>query len=309
MNDITRGTDASQFLLGDDVIMYDELCNSSEVPNGTKGKVAGYSSYITYIGHHELYLDSTKKPGEMGRPGSYDTNGSRVRVKWENGNITHALPGALINKTRDLSVEENRNANFELYRSAVFLNPLPILPIWPGDIVSVYDSETNRENPASLEFIQYQNIGIKCIDGETDMPIYNLKFKAGYYQCLREHIRHYSTEEYLKGFQRPSHEKTDHITRVVKRGNYWAWFNDKSQLKFNNLNEEVDFFISLGFGVQVKNPESGSYGWTKEQVQLAKINGKVDWIFPPMTGFFGLSGSWTAYNFPNLPELVEKLKM
>lgn len=229
-------------------------------PDGTQATVVGFSE-IT----HGRINGCGKKPGVY-------TNTSWVKVQLSDNSVITEFAGRL-----NLTNAELRERRLQLRREALrkdnvfwddigFLRDLPETEFWEWDIVE-FKGQTLK-----VVGINYENIGQKCYDGCTDMPIYRVGGE-GWYQSPRP--------EDLK---------------LVKRGNVWKHYHNEP-IQFDNIEDEASLHRALGLTMELRNPgRDDLYSWTKEEV-LEAIRGGMAHGLTVHFGFFGSGMHTSAIRF------------
>ena len=319
--------------IGDIVMMNrsKESWVSCKVPNGTKGVVVGYPRHERVYAYNDLGLGPRINTGHGMIPGIYSCNSQMVIVCWdhpdtdgfsEKGYTVAVNPSDIHNVTDSSKHGRADSAKFaELFDAHMFLRPLPDLPFWPGDLVQTA-GDFPENNFAFVTRIDYHRTTDMCDDGFTPYPIYTIQptMDMGPSMNVRDHSSAASllnsgvSESAMTHLQKVAvtrardDEKRENvfIVGLVKRGNYWAWYNDKSQLAFDSLEEEIRFHISLGHAVEVRNPESGIYNWMAKGAAEAFEKGTIDWFIKRNNA--GLNDRVTCYTFPYQEELRAKIR-
>ena len=181
--------------------------------------------------------------------------------------------------------EENPNN----WRREEFIRELPETPFWEGDKVRVRArlalTVVTGEMPPEQDPTIFTVIGINFHQlDETIMgknyPAYNISDKLG------------------SGWHTSASEDD---MELVERGNVWKFYHNEP-LHFTDIKEEASFFLMLGHYDEARNPKTGYYSWTKEEVLEAIQNGIAhsfslgrgifEFIWDPPTRI-------TAYKFRN----------
>jgi hypothetical protein len=301
---------------GDIVMMNAEKEHVKEkIPNGTFGVVTGYYRYRRSVGYNELWCSKVKNSDGSGVPGIIEGNGA-AQISWINGEISQGHAGDIYNITDDRGFKREGFAEFKAeYEKGVLVGALPDLPVWPDDTVQlnkVFYSDPGSCGETDLvkvERIDYNDHGTFCNDGVTPFPIYGIRplNEGGPSMSVREYIS--AQEENDRVLEKwgqasaPVQINDDvYIVKVAERGNYWAWFNDKSKLQFDTFRQEVQFYKSLGLMIQLESP-SGGYGWTLEEAMLAMNSGEACYFV--RGGTFGRKEVW---GLPSLPDVAKRLR-
>lgn len=252
--------------IGDEVVMnMDEEARGwgrKGVPDGTKGTVVGFFEY-----HTTRHMNSGKKPG------IYRGNGAAV-VEWETGEVdTHgsdiAIDKHILDKRREDTVYN------DVFDREVRQYDLPKFDYMVGNKVAY----TWKPDPRHARGEPQREIGvITSIDFDEIV-----ERRTG--QLLDSkvwgHKRVIHVDIEGGGSTRICHAE---IEELIEKGNYWAWENDKSQLKFKDLNHEATFYATLGKRRQVRSPRSGNFKWTLDDAVAAVRRGEIDGL--------GTSGSF-----------------
>lgn len=191
------------------------------------------------------------------KPGVY------VNHAWLNVKVGRGEPFPISSSFVDLKDKDQYVRRVKKFRknggldnANVWLRDLPEMKFWEGDIVKVVNGRHPWEG---IEFfkisqIEYGYLGQMRNDGVTPMPEYSLEPEG-------------------KGGGRVSINESQ--LELVARGNVWKHFNGVKPV-FKDLNEEAEFFILLGKTREVRNPISGLYSWTKDEILKAIQDGTVD---------------------------------
>lgn len=217
-------------------------------PDGLAGTVVGFSRYTTYV-------DYTNNFGR--RPGVYTCNGSPV-ILWDDG--TSSTTGAMSLRWEGVSCEDAHNVvrdkrrenkvYMDAFDSYAFYSALPETSAWPLDLVKVrpevFSPVCDPDGWTQVRRVNYSRLGEFCDDGVTPMSIYDICHPADSTGTM------FCAEQDILG--------------EVKRGNVWKWYNDKESLCFKDLREEASLHTLLGLTVEPKNPKTGNYNWSKDDV-------------------------------------------
>lgn len=274
-NQLVAAIIESRLRVGDEVVM----CMDKEsrgwgaigVADGTKGKVVGFYRYDNYVGRNDRAIY---------KPGVYEGNGVPI-VQWDDG-VTENVSAHNLYLNEALLIERDKDDAYkQKFEEMDFIGELPITTYIEGNVVRTIDGLFE------IAMVDYRNLDFKYEDGSSDYPIYRVH---------RIDAHFYST------FLRESE-----ILELVDKGNYWAWDNDKTQLKFRDLKHEAGFYTSLGFAKQMINPRTGNYKWELDEILTAIKEGVVDSISVSRV-LFGCNPCPLAYAFPDLPELGARLR-
>lgn len=291
MSTLSRVFSEKYLRIGDTVVLtMDDEARSwgrKGVKDGTVGTVVGFTRYITYVGPLSYWYNMP--------PGKYEGNGA-VRVNWLNADdqsVESKLSGVAATDLWWLDAPEGRRESRrsdtvwnEAFDAKFFLEPLPVLPFCEDDLIEVTPdlAESWDTSILKVESINYHYIGEVRNDG-SPMPLYNVGPVEG---------------------NRGQMAISEARCKLHKRGNVWAWFNDKSQLKFASLVEEAKLHGRLGLRTQVRCPLTQDYSWPKEFVLASAQAGEIDVLVSP-NGIFGAGSMMTAYRYHDRV-LGEKLR-
>lgn len=253
------------------------------VPNGTLGTIVGYYERTEY-------QDITTYPWK--EPGKYRGNGNPY-VLWDNGesdcpslhNICFADEAE--NHTHDVRAKDM--AYREIFDTTVRVGDLPNTKYWKGAVVKMVRNIFNTPiNEVVIKNIDYHQVGEFCNDGVTPMPIYDV--------CPVGEI----------GIS--TRVSDNDIDILICNGNYWAWQNDKSQLSFKDLQEELAFYMSIGKLREVKNKRTKTYGWTLDELLEDVQSEEIDGIRMSY-GLFGAPSRPVGMKFePGFEELAKRCR-
>jgi hypothetical protein len=220
-------------------------------PNGTCGVVVGFHEYFQY------YDVSTAQGKKFGK---YRCNGAAY-VLWDDGESEMVSAHDICFEDPFYVHPEVDSIYCKIFNAEAFVEDLPELllmvgnSLWLKESVDPIEQTGFRGQEMVIVSIDYRQHGVKCDDGVTPYPIYQVRPKNG---------SGGSTNVRLSEIH-----KCD-----PKSGNYWAWLNDKTKLTFDSssldgMEEEIRFYESLGKITQVKNPITGDYSWSEDQARSA----------------------------------------
>ena len=249
------------------------------IPDGAKGTVVGFTRYKRDVSIIDYYCSKI--------PGIYEGNGAAI-ILWDNGQ--HTNEGGESVCFEDLSLNESRRNDTEYnkaFETIVKIADLQSTPVEIGDeiIVERVGNGKRATYQATIGRIDYLRLNEKCDDGVTPMPAYQYRATEGWSSSCNE----------------------GDILRIVKRGNYWAWLNNKTQLSFADLKEECAFYSSIGFVEDVRNPKNGMYSWTLPELLQAVKEGTVD-VIHTSPGMFGAAQRVGGKRFPDMPDLAKRCR-
>lgn len=253
-----------------------------QLPDGKEGVVIGINRYVKYVNRNRVFID---------KAGEYQGNGIAV-VKWDIGG-NDAMSAHHIGPV-DQSVLESRKTDMayrEAFDTDTYVGPLPILPYWEGDIIRtkepVLRAHNEGFNDLIITSIDYYQLGRFCNDGVTPMPIYDVRL-AGIADSPMTRIR------------------GEDITMLVERGNYWK-LEHNEPLEFENIQDKLHFYDSIGETQQVRNPRTGYYVWSIDEAAEAIKAKTVDYCVIQHC-LFGTPPRLAAYVIPNHPDLAEEAR-
>jgi len=222
--------------------------------DGTKGTVMGFWEYFTTENYNQGFC----------KPGIYRGNGAAL-VKWETGEVDFDQHDLAIPK--DLYEERKKDTAYvNAFTEKVKVFDLPNFRFMVGNKVAVtnYDMENGTITAIDFEDIINLRTGeLKPEEAWRKNHIIKVDFDKG-------------------GTVRVA--ASDLV--FLEYGNYWAYLNDKSELKFKDLQEEARFYRSLGKVTQLMNPATEDYSWTIEQAVEAVRKGEAD-LIGTAGSFFG----------------------
>lgn len=249
-----------------------------EEPNGTEGVIIGFYRYISYTSRNEVRKD---KPA-----GKYEGNGAPI-VKWDNGK-TQIISPHYIAIPKEIYNERRGSSNYkEAFDTPLYLGPLPSLPFYEDDVLALKEKIFGDSQLVRVRRIDYNHSNTFCDDGITPYPIYTVSpvDHSGPTTNIRE----------------------EDVLQRVNCGLYWMWENDKDNIKFDSIKQEANFYRSIGYAEEMRNPRSGFYDWTIEEAEEALRNKTIAGV-SVHGGFFGSGPSLVCYTYPELPELEERLR-
>ena len=227
-------------------------------PDGTKATVLGFSE--TYYG----------RIGNFGfKPGVY-VNRCWVKLHMEDGREHTEFSSRL--EPTDKNEYEHRVAEFrkaqqekpnDWHNNKEFIRELPETPFWEGDKVRVHArlalTVVTGEMPPehdpeifTIVEIDFHYLNEKTTIG-TKYPAYKISDKLG------------------SGWHTSANEDD---MKLVERGNVWKFYHGEP-LQFADIKEEAAFFMILGHYEEVRNPKTGYYSWTKDEILEAIKSGIV----------------------------------
>ena len=277
--------------IGDEVVMnMDKEARGwgrEGVPDGTKGIVVGFFEYYT-----------TRHLNMRDVPGIYRGNGAAV-VKWATGEVdTHgsdlAMPKHILDERRKDTVWN------EAFEEQVRQYDLPKFDYMVGNKIAYTwkpDPRHGGRHAPRREIGTITNIDFDDI----------IERRTGRLQPMEkwhtDRVIHVDLEE--GGSTRVAISEIDEL---VEQGNYWAWLNDKTQLKFKDLREEVGFYASLGLRKQIRSARSGDYKWTQADSAEAIRRGDVD-VLGNSGSFFGSEPFPVVYKLDeSLADLAKRVR-
>jgi hypothetical protein len=220
--------------------------------DGTIGMVVGFFQAVYYAPRWGGFGD---------KPGVYHSNGA-VRVRWSDGT------GSYIDGTELAMVDQGaytqRQAAFKAYQGnpdvdtflnkdlRIFVEDLPETAFWEGDVVKWTHNLWRDQGIEDLKVnrIDYHFMAQRCND-DSPWPFYGV--------------------EPVEGRMGTSSAAEADLT-LVRRGNLWKHYHGEA-LGFSDLKEEVEFHHGLGKVKEVRNPTSGIFSWTKDEVLKAIQDG------------------------------------
>jgi len=254
----------------------------ADKPDGTMGTVIGFYRYQTAYGPNQIR--------ENIQPGIYEGNGVSY-VRWDDGTTgrLNCHDACFV----DESLNETRRADTayrEAFNTLYRVGELPELRYMIGNVINTKvrrgiggDFKQIIGKITSIDYLRAKEF---CDDGVTPYPIYTVNFEdEGYSQSLRE----------------------SEIYAVIDHGNYWAWNNDKTKLRFKDIREEASFYISIGMSEQLRNPRTGDYSWSIEEALTAIKEGTGD-VISTTGSFFGSNPFPIVFRFIGLPDLSQRLQ-
>lgn len=95
---------------------------------------------------------------------------------------------------------------------------------------------------------------------------------------------------------------------IISRGNHYKWCNDqKDQLSFKDIREELSFYIQVGLVEQIKCPATKNYHWTFDEYHKALETGQC-LVMSMSPSFFGSKSFLQVYEVSkDLPDLIERV--
>lgn len=270
--------------VGDLVVMHmDEESRHyrKDVPDGTIGIVEKFRRYKD----HQPRVNQIGKEAE----GVYEKNGVATIV-WTDGTASEPGAGSLRwltnHEEKQKQRREDRAGNAE-YEKADYLGPLPETALWEMDVARIVTDRQpwRHTDTVRVRKIDYHRLGEKRSDG-SPMPIYDVTpLEPGYGTCTLG---------------------ADEIV-LLERGNVWKWFNgQRDQVKFDSLEEEIQFHFMLGQEEQIKCEQSQGYHWPFSAILPALHEGTID-LIKRSGGFFGASDSMSAHKLTD-PDLSQRVR-
>lgn len=249
-------------------------------PDGTTATILGFS---------EIHYG---RLGNLGlKPGIY-VNRAWVRLRLADGREHTEWSGRMDLTDKDETTRrlaefrKRQKENPDYWRTHEFLRELPETPFWEGDFVrvrgrsvvtSVYSEMPPERDPDTFQIIgiDYHYLAEKTQIG-TKYPAYKISssLSAGWNTSASE----------------------DDM-ELVERGPVWKFYHNEP-IVFASVQDEANFFTSLGHTDEVRNPANGLYKWSKDEVLDAIRKGLVHG-FSVSSGFFGTGPSICAKRFHN----------
>lgn len=209
--------------------------------DGTVGKVLGFGE-IAYSRVSNYGL----------KPGIYQ-NRSWVDIELPSGEKINISSCFIEMQDKDeFASRDKKRINYWENKANYFLRDLPSLPFWEGDIVRVLTPHLKNYEFLIIINIEYGQLDWKRNDG-SPFPIYVLsdKFGSGWSMTFCENE-----------------------IELVSHGNVWKHYHSEA-ISFSSLKEEAEFADLLGLTSEVRNPASGLFSWTLEEI-LASIKDGVE---------------------------------
>lgn len=264
---MTRVVSTTHIRIGDRVEMAvrsnDSGWATRKVLNGTRGTCIGFVRNKIYCGR--VYSGARD-------PGVFEENGAPI-ILWDNGitdrpsvnDLVFAYPEDAKSTPRYLHPNNNRPDQAEYqkaFETLEFVSPLPDLPFWEWDVVQASSQKSGRDlwgswTPMRIQSINWNHYGDFCTDGVTPMPVFNVSplLHAGGTISVRP----------------------DKI-RLVERGLIWKWYNDRANLVFKSLKEEIEVHTALCLRDPVRNPRSGDFIWSTNDIHTGFDAGIIDHV-------------------------------
>lgn len=239
--------------IDDDVVLdcSDRYSNPwDKVPNGTKGKVVAREIVTRHRGRYGIDRYFGRQSGiyqELGNPSVLFETGQQVVVpthllKWVDDEVVYAQRLAAYRAMPGTSVERDAILN-----QTTRIADLPNTKFWEGDICKII----------SGDFAFYGDerglVRVQSIQWNWDDTPYHVEWV---HPVTLEYASRGST--YLK----------DANLELVQRGNVWREAHGEP-LIFRNIEEEVIYAHNTGRTDEVRNPATGNFAWTKNEVLKA----------------------------------------
>lgn len=251
---------------------------------GKEGKVFAFQTYTTY--------EPNWRYGAK-HPGVYEALGLPL-VRFEDGTGMYISPHDLMwssfHEKRSEDRQKARAHYFELDSTRnerldgmVRTGDLPKLPFYELDKVRIDIPNHSWDGlEVIVSSIEWSQLNKKRNDG-SPMPIFTVKFPEGGQTTL-------SYSQLV----------------LIERGLLYKHLNGE-ELSFTSLQEEIEFAHGLCKVQELRNPKSGVFSWTKDEIlEALKANQAHG-----MQGFHGLFGSGfsvQAVHFDD-PELGERVRL
>lgn len=225
--------------------------------NGTRAVVTGFG---------EVAYGRTQNFGHQ--PGFYH-NKSWPFLTLENGQVL-----TINSKHVELADQEEYTRRVVAFREQQeqgispqkqMVRPLPDTPFWEGDLVE-YSGKTYFVTRIDYLYLD-------------DLTNFGDRWPA-YWICLHPYGDDFSLAE-------------TQLT-LVSRGKVWLYYHNKP-IVFASVVEEAKFFLSLGKADEVRNPNTGDYRWTFDQL-IKALNERRVHGYTVNGGLFA-SGGITAWRF------------
>ncbi len=244
-------------------------------PDGTKATILSFA---------EIHYGRLQTFGN--KPGVYE-NTSWANILLETGKTHCEMTGRLrlINekeeKRRLASLRRAHKKNPDLWPpSSKFIRDLPETKFWEGDIVKIPEMTHHLKgwSDEGTENFQVVSIDYNYIDQKTDYglpyPFYVVSSSIG------------------AGWSMSARESQ---MILVERGPVWKHYHNEP-IEFKDISEEASFFSRLGHTDEVRNPDTQTYSWTKDEV-LSAIRNDIAHGMSISGGLFGGGASVRAIRF------------
>jgi len=229
-----------------------------EKQHGTPAEVIGFGE-ITYGRIHNFGM----------KPGIY-ANRWWTKLRLEDGKEYTEFSSRL--ELADKNEIEKRLAELKSGRrleDKEFLRELPETKFWEGDnvlvckadrVVTVSLPDVSLGDAKAISKGEKPNNLLMIVDIEWDRK------KEG------EPWKYKVSDNFRAGWCAYAYEPD---IELMERGNVWKFYHGE-KLKFNDVNEEANFFNMLGQTEEVVNPANNLYAWTKDEVLQAIKEGVAD---------------------------------
>lgn len=230
-------------------------------PNGTGGEVVGFGKI--YYGRG----NGSKRPGKY-------LNRHWPRVLLDTGDtIQISCCFVVTTDTTGRREADDLMPCSKAEKERDFVEPLPDLPLWEGDVVRL-DRWAGRYEECCITSIHYEYIGKFCDDGITPMPLYSVSPLG--HEGISTSVREDDLE-------------------LIRRGNYWKEAHGEP-LEFADLKEEGEFAKSMGHAHEMRNPSCGLYKWYIDEA-LAAVHSGIAHGIVVNSSIMGLGPSISVYVF------------
>ncbi len=253
-----------------------------DLKDGTRGVVVGFYTAINHVTHAQA---------RKRKPGVYHSNGA-ARIHFADGSGRYMGGHELIfvdPKLKDIRYAEYHSLPQDMRRLETLMAPLPKTNYIEWDVVKIVGGHW-KDNAFGGP---HDGCPTPAVIRISDIDYRDKEISYS----LRGH--------YADGSTTGTVNVSPGDLNLVERGNLWRHYNGEQPV-FNSIEDEVALAEVLGLEDEVRNPVSGDYTWSKEQVLAAIQAGTVDGI-SVCGGFFGSGPTTRGRRFENR-ELGERVR-
>lgn len=241
--------------------------------DGTEARVTGFSE-----------IDYGRTGSYRIKPGIY-VNNSWPKIIFDNGEEIYInscyidLVDKVEQDRRKGAFHDNQKKNPNYWiTDKIFIRDLPETPVWEGDVVNILAHQYEYPNHV-ITRIDYLSLNKQTSHG-SKYPAYSFSssMSAGWHASACEDNIH-----------------------LVSRGNIWKYYHNEP-ISFNDLREEMDFYMLLGQYVEMPNPITRIYNWTKNDILVAIKDGvghSIQGMRTPFTPIWDNSHKLRLIKFDN----------
>lgn len=218
-------------------------------PDGTKGVVVGFAKI-----HYSRIQSFGLKPGVYSNK-CYPYVKIEGKKELSIGTFHLKMVDEREYERRVAAWREVGGSGNRMHKEELFLHDLPETKFWEGDTVRI------------VPRAQFKDDGSVVGADNKIMMIVGIEYG---WRNKGEPRTYRISNDFGAGWH--TYAKEDELV-LVERGNVWKYFHNEP-LQSKDIQEEANFFKMLGHYEEVRNPKTGFYSWTKDEV-LEAIRVKI----------------------------------